>query len=102
MARGDSLLVMAASLTIAPWTARNWAAYGRPVLVASEGGITFWTGNHPLAVGDGDLAANPAIKHVEPRCCAPGIRASRRSRWSRCTTARRSSGSRAILSTGRP
>jgi hypothetical protein len=24
--------------------------------------VTFWTGNHPLAVGDGDLAANPAIK----------------------------------------
>jgi hypothetical protein len=32
------------------------------VLVASEGGVTFWTGNHPLAVGDGDLAANPQLK----------------------------------------
>ena len=56
------LLVAVAVLTIAPWTARNWREYGRPVLIASEGGVTFWTGNHPLAVGDGDLAANPAIK----------------------------------------
>ncbi len=32
------------------------------MLVATEGGVTFWTGNHPLAVGDGDLAANPQLK----------------------------------------
>ena len=48
--------------------------YGRPVLIASEGGITFWTGNHPLSPGDGDMAANPAIKLREP---APPRRASR-------------------------
>ena len=48
-----------------PWTIRNIRVYGRFVLVASEGGVTFWTGNHPLAVGDGDLAANPAIKRAE-------------------------------------
>ena len=29
--------------------ARNYAHHGRFVLVASEGGVTFWTGNHPLA-----------------------------------------------------
>lgn len=51
-----------ALLTIAPWTARNYATYGRPVLIASEGGITFWTGNHLLSPGEGDMAANPAIK----------------------------------------
>jgi hypothetical protein len=34
-------------------------------MLASEGGVTFWTGNHPLAVGDGDLAANPALKQTE-------------------------------------
>ena len=39
--------------------------YGRFVLIASEGGVTFWTGNHPLASGDGDLAANPDIKRAE-------------------------------------
>jgi hypothetical protein len=32
------------------------------MFVASEGGVTFWTGNHPLATGDGDLAANLPIK----------------------------------------
>ena len=37
----------------------------RFVLVASEGGVTFWTGNHPLARGEGDLAANPDIKRAE-------------------------------------
>jgi hypothetical protein len=58
-----ALLVGAgALLVIGPWTARNWREYGRPVLIASEGGITFWTGNHPLSPGEGDMAANPAIK----------------------------------------
>jgi hypothetical protein len=55
----------AAVAVIAPWTARNYRAYGRFVLVASEGGVTFWTGNHPLARGEGDLAANPEIKRAE-------------------------------------
>ena len=48
-----------------PWTLRNVRVYDRFVLIASEGGVTFWTGNHPLAVGDGDLAANPEIKQAE-------------------------------------
>lgn len=55
-------LALGSLLVIGPWTARNYAAHGRFVLVASEGGVTFWTGNHPLATGDGDMAANPAIK----------------------------------------
>lgn len=50
------------SLVLAPWAIRNQQHHGRFVLVASEGGVTFWTGNHPLATGDGDMAANPAIK----------------------------------------
>ncbi len=61
------LLVAAAlaaglALAVVPWTARNYAHYGRLVIVASDGGVTFWTGNHPLATGDGDMAANPALK----------------------------------------
>lgn len=52
----------AALTTIAPWTIRNVRTYGRFVPIASEGGITFWTGNHPAAIGEGDMAANPAIK----------------------------------------
>ena len=60
--RGVVLLSLACALVIMPWTIRNAREYGRFVLVASEGGITFWTGNHPLAVGEGDLAANPQLK----------------------------------------
>jgi hypothetical protein len=56
---------VSAAVVIAPWTLRNAREYGRFVLVATEGGVTFWTGNHPLATGEGDLAANPAIKQAE-------------------------------------
>jgi hypothetical protein len=55
-------VAVAALLTIVPWTVRNYVTYGRPILIASEGGITFWTGNHLLSPGEGDMAANPAIK----------------------------------------
>lgn len=57
-------LTLACALVMAPWTLRNAREYGRFVLVASEGGITFWTGNHPLAIGEGDLAANPDLKRA--------------------------------------
>jgi 4-amino-4-deoxy-L-arabinose transferase-like glycosyltransferase len=49
---------------VLPWTARNAVVYGRFVLVASEGGVTFWTGNHREARGEGDLAANPHLKQL--------------------------------------
>jgi 4-amino-4-deoxy-L-arabinose transferase-like glycosyltransferase len=55
-------LALGAVVVIAPWTWRNYHHYGRFVLVASEGGVTFWTGNQPLARGEGDLAANPDLK----------------------------------------
>jgi len=58
-------LGVTALLVVAPWTLRNARTYGRMVLVASEGGVTFWTGNHPLARGEGDLAANPELKRAE-------------------------------------
>ena len=72
-----ALLVLTAVLVVAPWTARNYRTYGRLVLVASEGGVTFWTGNHPLARGEGDLAANPDIKlaEIEFRQKHPGLTA---------------------------
>ena len=60
-------VVLGAVIVVAPWTARNYLVHGRFVLVASEGGVTFWTGNHPLADGEGDLAANPALKEEELR-----------------------------------
>lgn len=58
-------LAAAAVAVIAPWTARNYRVYDRFVLVAAQGGVNFWTGNHPLARGDGDLAANPELKRAE-------------------------------------
>ncbi|MEZ5319379.1 MAG: hypothetical protein R2752_18405 [Vicinamibacterales bacterium] len=58
-------LALGAAIVVLPWTARNYAHHGRLVIVASEGGVTFWTGNHPLAVGDGDLAANPQLKTAQ-------------------------------------
>ena len=68
---------VAAAVVVAPWTLRNARTYGRFVPVASEGGVTFWTGNHPLATGEGDLAANPAIKRaeIEFRRSYPGLTA---------------------------
>ena len=63
--RAAVLFVAVALACVAPWTIRNARVYGRFVLVASEGGVTFWTGNHPLARGEGDLAANPELKRAE-------------------------------------
>jgi len=60
-----AVFIVAALACVAPWTIRNHHVYGRWILVASEGGVTFWTGNHPLARGDGDLAANLEIKRAE-------------------------------------
>lgn len=70
-------LVVGAVLIVAPWTVRNYRTHGRFVLVASEGGVTFWTGNHPLASGEGDLAANPDLKRAELefRRAHPGLTA---------------------------
>jgi len=59
------VLVVTSLAVITPWTVRNVRVYGTFVLIASEGGVTFWTGNHPLARGEGDLAANPDIKLAE-------------------------------------
>jgi 4-amino-4-deoxy-L-arabinose transferase-like glycosyltransferase len=56
------LFVGLAVAAIAPWTVRNAIVHQRLVLIASEGGVTFWTGNHREAIGEGDLAANPHLK----------------------------------------
>ena len=95
-----SLFVVVAALCVAPWTIRNHRVYGRWIAVASEGGVTFWTGNHPLARGDGDLAANVDIKRAELafRAAHPGSHA--RSSSSRSTTGTRSRGSAAIRRRG--
>jgi hypothetical protein len=72
-----AVLAGAALLVVVPWTVRNIATYDRFVFIASEGGVTFWTGNHPLAVGEGDLAANIELKRAELafRSAHPGLSA---------------------------
>ncbi|MEO8480715.1 MAG: glycosyltransferase family 39 protein [Acidobacteriota bacterium] len=62
-------------LVYLPWTARNYLFHGRVMVVASDGGVTFWTGNHPLAIGEGDMAANSALKLDNQRLRAkhPGL-----------------------------
>lgn len=57
--------VVTAVLVVAPWSLRNLQKHGRLIAVAADGGVTFWTGNHPLARGEGDLAANPELKRAE-------------------------------------
>lgn len=68
-------LALGAAVVVGPWIARNHAVHGRLVVVAATGGVNFWVGNHPLAVGDGDMAANPAIKIDNARLRAehPGL-----------------------------
>jgi hypothetical protein len=51
-----------ALLVVGPWTVRNYEVHDRVMIVAADGGVTFWTGNHPLAIGEGDMTANPALK----------------------------------------
>lgn len=72
---GAALFAAGAAIVIAPWAAHKSREAGRLVLIASEGGITFWTGNHPLAIGEGDMAANPAIREANQRLRAahPGL-----------------------------
>lgn len=75
--RLDWALLLAAGslLAIGPWTVRNYFVYSRPVLIAAQGGINFWIGNHPLARGEGDMAANPGIKrdNMRLRAAHPGL-----------------------------
>ena len=56
------LFMLGVALVITPWAVRNFGQHGRAVIVASDGGVTFWTGNNPLAKGEGDMAANPELK----------------------------------------
>ena len=53
------------AVLVAPWTVRNMRVHDRFVLVSAGGGVNFWIGNHPDAIGEGDLAANPHLKEAE-------------------------------------
>ena len=43
-------LIVACAIPVAPWMARNAVLMGQPVL-STNGGISLWTGNNPLATG---------------------------------------------------
>jgi 4-amino-4-deoxy-L-arabinose transferase-like glycosyltransferase len=60
-----SLLLVGALVVIGPWIARNVRVHGQFVLGAPHGGVTFWTGNNPVARGEGDMAANPDIRRAQ-------------------------------------
>jgi 4-amino-4-deoxy-L-arabinose transferase-like glycosyltransferase len=62
-----ALFGVGAALVTVPWAVRTSLTHERFVPVASEGGVTFWTGNNALAQGEGDLAANPEIKREQER-----------------------------------
>ena len=48
------VLVLSAAAVILPWTARNYAVFGKPILVSSGFGTKLWQGNNELAAGDAD------------------------------------------------
>ncbi len=47
-ARRGCLFVLAAVLTVAPWTVRNWVVYHAFVPVSTAGALNLWQGNAPL------------------------------------------------------
>lgn len=47
---------------LTPWNLHLYRQEGHFIFVASEGGVTFWTGTHPNYSGDGDLSVNPAVQ----------------------------------------
>ncbi len=53
---------LGALLVVAPWALRNLGE--QRVGIASEGAQTFWTGNNPAAIGEGDLAANEGLSRA--------------------------------------
>ncbi len=49
---GRLAIILAGALTLAaPWTLRNWIAYGHLVPIAPNGAFNLATGNHPQATG---------------------------------------------------
>ncbi|MBW2245336.1 MAG: glycosyltransferase family 39 protein [Deltaproteobacteria bacterium] len=46
---GIAAVVMAA--TVAPWTLRNYYAFGSAVIISTNGGTNLWMGNHPDSDG---------------------------------------------------
>lgn len=52
-------LVVVMALTIVPWSIRNYLVFDEFIWMATEGGVTFWASNNPLATG-GWVEPSPA------------------------------------------
>jgi hypothetical protein len=59
-----TVLALAMGLTVGVWAARNYVAYGQPILVNAAGGGAFWAGNNETYWEHGKAGVVPA--------CAPG------------------------------
>lgn len=46
-----AVTALGCALCVLPWTARNWRVFGTPVLVSTNGGITFYRSNNPISDG---------------------------------------------------
>lgn len=55
----SAVLVGIVVLTIIPWSIRNWLAFHKVVWMSTNGGVTLWAGNNPLADG-GWVEPSPA------------------------------------------
>jgi 4-amino-4-deoxy-L-arabinose transferase-like glycosyltransferase len=49
-------------LILLPWNFHLYRKEGHLIFIASEGGITLWTGTHPSYSGDGDLSVNSEVQ----------------------------------------
>jgi len=51
-------------LALAPWWIRNMRVLGKFVPFSTEGGLTLWVGNNPLADGGGDCPVSPVPREL--------------------------------------
>ncbi len=77
------VMLVVATVVFAPWTIRNYGAFGRPIVLTTHGGYTFLLGNNShfyeyLRTGEWGTAWEPEsfFKAWEQRVAAGGVRAS--------------------------
>lgn len=63
--RSTALLTLSAAAGIAlvliPWMVRNQLQLGYPVMIASNGAVSLYIGNSPIATGEHTVASNPHL-----------------------------------------
>jgi 4-amino-4-deoxy-L-arabinose transferase-like glycosyltransferase len=57
------LMALAISLPVAAWSARNYAAYGAPILINKAGGFNFWMANSETYYELGKIGVTPPCGH---------------------------------------